>query len=61
MAADYLVCPKCGNRVDEDDEGNERPIPTIVKPIQGRTFVQQAEFAYCQHCGAVLGIVSTPS
>jgi hypothetical protein len=58
--ADYLLCPKCGKRVDADDEGNEKPIPVMAKPIEPMGLVgpanREAFFAYCQHCGTVLGI-----
>jgi hypothetical protein len=59
--AEYLLCPKCGKRVDEDDQGNETPIPVMAKEVApplglagpaSRSFT----FAYCQHCGTVLGI-----
>jgi hypothetical protein len=59
--AEYLLCPKCGKRVDEDDQGNETPIPVMVKEVAPPTGLagpasRSATIAYCQHCGTVLGI-----
>jgi len=60
--AEYLLCPKCGKRVDEDDKGNEAPIPAMVKEVARPLGLAgpagwRAAVAYCQHCGTVLGIV----
>jgi uncharacterized C2H2 Zn-finger protein len=54
-----LACPRCGERVDERPEDGEEnaPIPTTIKRIGTAPTPREAEFAYCPHCGAVLGIV----
>lgn len=56
--ADHLACPRCGNRVDENPETHEPDtIPTVRKQVAGADWKRDAEFAYCPHCGAVLGVL----
>ncbi len=56
--ADFLVCPKCGKRVDEEPgTGETGTIPALVKTV---VVDRKAEFPYCPHCGAVLGVLPYP-
>jgi hypothetical protein len=58
--ADFLVCPRCGEHLDEvaPVPGTEPRIPAVVKRIEpvggSATF---PVFVYCPHCGAVLGVL----
>jgi uncharacterized C2H2 Zn-finger protein len=57
-AADFLKCPNCGNRVDEEPEtGEAGTIPAVVRTVVAD---RQAEFPYCPHCGTVLGVLPYP-
>lgn len=60
MPAEYLSCPKCGNRIDEV-EGQEAPVPAQTKPVNATgQWGMRVIFVYCPHCGAVLGTLPTP-
>jgi len=55
--AEYLACPRCGNRVDEVD-GAESPVPGVMKPVATPSqWADRLVFIFCPHCGAVLGVV----
>jgi hypothetical protein len=58
--AEFLACPRCGNRVDEVD-GQETVIPGVAKRVEvPGEWATHMVFLYCPHCGAVLGVVPEP-
>lgn len=60
--AEYLACPKCGNRVDQDDDetGETTSIPAMRKTLRAATvdWPRQVVVPYCPHCGTVLGVLA---
>jgi hypothetical protein len=53
--ADYLACPRCGERVDENPTTRDKDtIPSAQMELIGG---RRAEFVFCPHCGAVLGVL----
>jgi predicted RNA-binding Zn-ribbon protein involved in translation (DUF1610 family) len=56
--AEYLACPRCGNRVDEVD-GEQMPLPGVMKQVATPgQWADRLVFIHCPHCGAVLGVVA---
>jgi hypothetical protein len=59
MTIDFIACPKCGNRVDEDDErGDVGRIPSVAKRLTGGgQWATRVQVPYCPHCGTLLAII----
>jgi predicted RNA-binding Zn-ribbon protein involved in translation (DUF1610 family) len=60
--ADFLACPRCGERVDEI-EGEEKPLSGVTKQLEpsGHSRPHDVIVVFCPHCGAVLGVLRPPS
>ena len=53
--AEFLACPRCGEKVDENPESHRVDAIAVIRKELGSG--QQGEFVFCPHCGAVLGVL----